>query len=76
MIAEYFLDTCRQVYSELNRVVTIMDMQKNTSNAILNQVDGESTVSYTHLRAHETVLDLVCRILLEKKKHKHHHHSL
>eukprot|EP00657_Telonema_sp_P-1_P012008 TRINITY_DN806_c0_g1_i1.p1 TRINITY_DN806_c0_g1~~TRINITY_DN806_c0_g1_i1.p1 ORF type:complete len:113 (+),score=19.68 TRINITY_DN806_c0_g1_i1:149-487(+) len=30
----------------------------------------EKTVSYTHLRAHETVLDLVCRLLLEKKKHK------
>ena len=27
-------------------------------------------VSYTHLRAHETVLDLVCRLLLEKKKAK------
>src|SRR5664280_3474738 len=27
-------------------------------------------VSYTHLRAHETVLDLVCRLLLEKKKTK------
>ena len=26
------------------------------------------TVSYTHLRAHETVLDLVCRLLLDKKK--------
>ena len=25
-------------------------------------------VSYTHLRAHETVLDLVCRLLLEKKQ--------
>ena len=25
------------------------------------------TVSYTHLRAHETVLDLVCRLLLEKQ---------
>ena len=25
-------------------------------------------VSYTHLRAHETVLDIVCRLLLEKKK--------
>ena len=25
-------------------------------------------VSYTHLRAHETVLDLVCRLLLETKK--------
>ena len=34
--------------------------------------DGRVTlaaVSYTHLRAHETVLDLVCRLLLEKKKH-------
>ena len=29
------------------------------------------SVSYTHLRAHETVLDLVCRLLLEKKKKKH-----
>ena len=28
---------------------------------------GLWTVSYTHLRAHETVLDLVCRLLLEKK---------
>ncbi len=30
-------------------------------------------VSYTHLRAHETVLDLVCRLLLEKKKKKTTH---
>eukprot|EP00656_Telonema_subtile_P016869 TRINITY_DN18948_c0_g1_i2.p1 TRINITY_DN18948_c0_g1~~TRINITY_DN18948_c0_g1_i2.p1 ORF type:complete len:383 (-),score=50.35 TRINITY_DN18948_c0_g1_i2:17-1057(-) len=29
---------------------------------------GAESVSYTHLRAHETVLDLVCRLLLEKKK--------
>ena len=29
---------------------------------------GLMPVSYTHLRAHETVLDLVCRLLLEKKK--------
>ena len=29
-------------------------------------------VSYTHLRAHETVLDLVCRLLLEKKKQPIH----
>ena len=28
----------------------------------------DETVSYTHLRAHETVLDLVCRLLLDKKK--------
>ena len=31
---------------------------------------GVKSVSYTHLRAHETVLDLVCRLLLEKKKKK------
>src|SRR5664280_3023364 len=31
-------------------------------------VDRRVAVSYTHLRAHETVLDLVCRLLLEKKK--------
>ena len=30
--------------------------------------DAFEAVSYTHLRAHETVLDLVCRLLLEKKK--------
>ena len=28
----------------------------------------EGPVSYTHLRAHETRHDLVCRLLLEKKK--------
>ena len=33
----------------------------------INSVTIKS-VSYTHLRAHETVLDLVCRLLLEKKK--------
>ena len=32
------------------------------------RVESVETVSYTHLRAHETVLDLVCRLLLEKKK--------
>eukprot|EP00657_Telonema_sp_P-1_P006396 TRINITY_DN2493_c0_g1_i1.p1 TRINITY_DN2493_c0_g1~~TRINITY_DN2493_c0_g1_i1.p1 ORF type:complete len:146 (-),score=35.66 TRINITY_DN2493_c0_g1_i1:28-465(-) len=43
----------------------------------LNQQKGKKksqntyySVSYTHLRAHETVLDLVCRLLLEKKKKK------
>ena len=28
-------------------------------------------VSSTHLRAHETPLDLVCRLLLDKKKDTH-----
>jgi len=37
---------------------------------IVSAMSGRTNepVSYTHLRAHETVLDLVCRLLLEKKK--------
>src|SRR5450756_1819817 len=34
------------------------------------ELHGLATVSYTHLRAHETRHDLVCRLLLEKKKKK------
>src|SRR5659263_613519 len=36
---------------------------------IINDSFGHTmAVSYTHLRAHETRHDLVCRLLLEKKK--------
>jgi len=38
-------------------------------NGVANSLDP---VSYTHLRAHETVLDLVCRLLLEKKNNTSH----
>ena len=34
----------------------------------LNLVNVMEAVSYTHLRAHETKANLVCRLLLEKKK--------
>ena len=37
-------------------------------NMLTFMVNDTAAVSYTHLRAHETVLDLVCRLLLEKKK--------
>src|SRR5450756_3078732 len=35
---------------------------------VLDVQNGAHPVSYTHLRAHETRHDLVCRLLLEKKK--------
>ena len=41
-----------------------------TDLGVFSTTNGGSSwvpVSYTHLRAHETVLDLVCRLLLEKK---------
>src|SRR5660397_293053 len=33
-------------------------------------LDALPAVSYTHLRAHETKANIVCRLLLEKKKDK------
>src|SRR5450756_2868987 len=37
---------------------------------VKNHIHRPRAVSYTHLRAHETRHDLVCRLLLEKKKKK------
>ena len=37
---------------------------------------GSGAVSYTHLRAHGTVLELVCRLLLEKKKKNTAHRTI
>ena len=44
----------------------VIEFLKNTS-AKKRIIEDTESVSYTHLRAHETVLDLVCRLLLEKK---------
>src|SRR5450756_740359 len=53
----------------LNPNVTVVKSGKNglrfDDTAPLNWARA---VSYTHLRAHETRHDLVCRLLLEKKK--------
>eukprot|EP00831_Metopus_contortus_P021358 TRINITY_DN1953_c0_g2_i1.p1 TRINITY_DN1953_c0_g2~~TRINITY_DN1953_c0_g2_i1.p1 ORF type:complete len:311 (+),score=76.32 TRINITY_DN1953_c0_g2_i1:214-1146(+) len=45
--------------------ITIMPMYSALIQAVVS-----TPVSYTHLRAHETSLHLVCRLLLEKKKKK------
>ena len=44
------------------------DMARRISEVMRDTAyEASIAVSYTHLRAHETVLDLVCRLLLEKK---------
>src|SRR5664280_3518005 len=50
--------------------VALRAKQSGALTAIWILLSGLTPVSYTHLRAHETVLDLVCRLLLEKKKKK------
>ena len=63
----------RQLMYEVNPFSFIVEqaggMAISNNKNPLDIVPLES-VSYTHLRAHETVLDLVCRLLLEKKKRK------
>ena len=56
-----------QIILDQNKMITNGLNTATVSTAIRNRVGA---VSYTHLRAHETVLDLVCRLLLEKKKQK------
>ena len=43
---------------------------KDGEQVVTEEDETVNPVSYTHLRAHETVLDIVCRLLLEKKKKK------
>ena len=49
--------------------VLLLLILMNTIIALIGQ-ERVNTVSYTHLRAHETDSYLVCRLLLEKKKKK------
>src|SRR5678809_49462 len=50
-------------YRDLNRLVAVWSNNAKESND-----HYQASVSYTHLRAHETGRNLVCRLLLEKKK--------
>ena len=51
--------------ANISKAVPVGDVTIETK-----KINGVETVSYTHLRAHETVLDIVCRLLLEKKTHQ------
>ena len=56
-----------------------LEQERPAPGAAIRFGHGAIPVSYTHLRAHETVLALVCRLLLEKKNTTHHnllHHYL
>src|SRR5665811_2131185 len=54
-------------YDELEWELRLAQITDSHGGIIFEQKDVEvpKAVSYTHLRAHETVLDLVCRLLLE-----------
>ena len=47
---------------------TFLDCLNNSEGIKPGSYGNCTAVSYTHLRAHETKANLVCRLLLEKKK--------
>ena len=59
------METKAKNSNKTNKEVEVNDEDNDAS-----EPDSLEPVSYTHLRAHETVLDLVCRLLLEKKNKK------
>ena len=50
-------------------------MTENVTDIWMSEPELVEPVSYTHLRAHETGRNLVCRLLLEKKKKKKKKHK-
>src|SRR5450756_1880806 len=59
-----------QILLAAYRVLVPAQPYKDPAPTTLSRPTAQRPVSYTHLRAHETRHDLVCRLLLEKKKNK------
>ena len=68
-----FIDIVQSLGPSLTAPIGDEELDKATIASVREERAAESgvrpgPVSYTHLRAHETREDLVCRLLLEKKK--------
>ena len=61
----------RQTQDDIDKPVSVLsggEQRRMIFGKIILQRANVIAVSYTHLRAHETGRNLVCRLLLEKKK--------
>src|SRR5450759_5884320 len=58
----------KKIIAFLQKEMGVTKIRFPASSAIGIKPVSVEAVSYTHLRAHETRHDLVCRLLLEKKK--------
>eukprot|EP00656_Telonema_subtile_P020421 TRINITY_DN21547_c0_g1_i1.p1 TRINITY_DN21547_c0_g1~~TRINITY_DN21547_c0_g1_i1.p1 ORF type:complete len:618 (-),score=-86.12 TRINITY_DN21547_c0_g1_i1:41-1894(-) len=64
------LDCCRPLLTSSGTSELRIAFRYRSSFVVPRWAYDIVAVSYTHLRAHETVLDIVCRLLLEKKKNE------
>ena len=68
-VAAFIASYCQQAGIDATDLSVDVSFDKaENPTRLVNLKVSVKPVSYTHLRAHETVLDLVCRLLLEKKK--------
>src|SRR5665811_2517796 len=58
-------DDAKKIAHGLDTILSEIADGKFSFKRALEDIHMNVAVSYTHLRAHETVLDLVCRLLLE-----------
>src|SRR5678815_4010357 len=68
-----YVDRLKQIEGIEEALPVIRHFNQGNKGIGIEQIDGvnwDASVSYTHLRAHETPEHLVCRLLLEKKKKK------
>ena len=63
-------DFIRGLISLRGQVLSCVDLSRHLGHDLTVIDERNKSVSYTHLRAHETPEHLVCRLLLEKKKKK------
>src|SRR5665648_1192451 len=73
-VRQNFKEYCEKATNDFETIIITRERGENVvmiSEAEYNNLlENIYAVSYTHLRAHETRHDLVCRLLLEKKKKK------
>ena len=58
-----------------NTIMALIVKERDMRNTAALMATHRYPVSYTHLRAHETALDLVCRLLLENNNNTHTQHN-
>src|SRR5678816_4610870 len=62
------IKSSRSLYSDHSSHIRASSNGKDNACNVVGERRSKKSVSYTHLRAHETPEHLVCRLLLEKKK--------
>ena len=78
---QYLRDNPQVWYKCVREARNIVNSMLECEKTVVAKINGDAiglgaTVSYTHLRAHETPVNLVCRLLLENLSKKYNSNSV